>query len=335
MKITIFDIQGWEKRSMEKMLEKHKLTFCEEQLNADNINLANNADVISVFVTSRVTSDYINKLPKLKMIATRSTGFDNVDTATCEKRGVEVLNVPSYGENTVAEHSMALLLAITRRLVPAIERTEVSDFSRDSLMGVDVKGKVVGVIGTGHIGRCFIRMVNGFGAKVIAYDAYPNPKSAEELGFTYVPFEYLLGKSDVISMHVPYSKKTHHIINADAISKMKKSVIFINTARGPLVDTFALYEALKEGKFFGVGLDVCEDEKLLENPELALTSNKVNKEEMQRLLVTKAIIGFDRVIVTPHNAFNSKEAVMRILQTTADNINAYSKGIIQNSVIKK
>lgn len=335
MKVAIFDTKGSDKAFFERNLSAHTVISINEPLTLASSKKATDAEVLSVFITSRLSSDILKLFPNLKLIVTRSTGFDHIDLDYCKKHKIEVTNVPFYGENTVAEHAMALLLAITRKIVPSVERTRDNSFSRDGLEGIDLEGKVIGVIGTGHIGLHLIKMASAFGMKVIAYDLYPNIERSEEYGYTYVKLDYLLSKSDVISIHVPNTKETQHMICKESIDKMKDSVVIINTSRGQAVDTIALYDALKEGKFYGVGLDVCEDEKFLENPDLAIKSEDVDVDTVQRLLVTKSLLEFDKVIMTPHNAYHSKEALKRIQQTSANNIKSYVKGSISNSVFKK
>jgi len=333
--MLVLYVNGSDKSYFEHVLSSHIVVSSKERLTIETAKKALNAEVLSVFITSKLTSDVLKLFPKLKLIATRSTGFDHIDLVYCKKHAIEVCNVPYYGENTVAEHAMALLLAITRKIVISVERTKNNSFSRDGLEGVDLEGKVIGIIGTGHIGVHFIKMASAFGMKVISFDLYPNQALAEAYGYTYVTLDYLLSKSDIISMHVPNTKETHHMICAESIEKMKDSVILVNTSRGQAIDTIALYDAMKSGKFYGVGLDVCEDEKLLENPDIAMKSDDIDVDTVQRLLMTKALIEFDRVIMTPHNAFHSKEALKRIQKTTAENINSYAQGTIQNSVFKK
>jgi len=302
-------------------------------LTAETVKNVTKIEAISVFITSKLTSDILSKMPKLKVIATRSTGFDHIDLKYCKKKGIEVVNVPFYGENTVAEHAMALLLTLTRKIIPSVQRTRAGGFSRDGLEGVDLSGKVIGVIGTGHIGRHLIKMARAFDLRVIAYDLFENHEMAVVLGYEYVKLGYLLTKSDFISMHVPNTKSTYHLIDSDAIKKMKDDVYLINTSRGQAIDSFALYDALVKGKFGGIGLDVCENEQLLEKPELAMKT--VDADKMHRLLTIRAMLKFDRVILTPHNAYHSKEALKRIQITTADNINKFAIGDVKNSIIKK
>jgi D-lactate dehydrogenase len=248
------------------------------------------------------------------LIATRSTGFDHIDLAAAKARGITVVNVPSYGENTVAEFAFALILALARRVIDADERVrETGTFSQTDLRGFDLAGKTLGVVGTGRIGAHLIRMAQGFDMKVIGFDAYPNTALAEKLGFPYVSLPELLAASDIVTLHVPYNQQTHHLINTETITHLKKGSYLINTARGAIVETEALIEALKSETLAGAALDVLEEEtKLQEGSALSEENNY--------------LIAHPRVIVTPHVAFNTLEAVKRILDTTAENIKGFSAG---------
>ena len=204
-------------------------------------------DILSPFIQSRVDKKVIDALPRLKFVTTRSTGFDHIDIEYAKQKRIPVSNVPTYGENTVAEHAFALILSLARNLKKAHARANEGDFSIRDLIGFDLKGKTMGIIGTGHIGLRALKMAVGFGMKALAYDPAPNSFLEEVLGFTYVDFETLLKNSDIISLHAPNNRKTHHMINTGNIGLIKKGAILINTARGGLVDTSALIKALDEG----------------------------------------------------------------------------------------
>jgi D-lactate dehydrogenase len=261
-----------------------------------------------------------------------STGFDHVDLDACRKKNVVACNVPAYGDNTVAEHAMALLLAIARKLVPSIERTRKGDFSLDGLRGFDLKGKTLGIIGTGRIGRNVAHYAESFGMKVIAFDKFPNEELAKECGFTYMPLDQVLAESDVISMHLPENPETHHIINTDNVRKIKKGCVLINTARGGLVETSAILLGLKEGIFSACGLDVLEEERAIKEETELLDETFQKTGDLKTLLEEHMLLKHPKVIVTPHNAFNSTEALMRILDTTIDNINAFFAGVPKNKI---
>jgi len=234
---------------------EHELKYFNEKISLENC--VPEAEVISVFTTSTVTSEMMDKMPNLRLIACRSTGFNNIDLETANERGIRVANVPTYGEATVAEYAFALLLALTRKIEKVIE-VENEQFKHPELTGTDLNGKTFGVIGTGHIGQNALRIAKGFGMKTIAYDRFPQKPLEAEVGFEYVAMEKLLETADFISLHVPYMPATHHLINRNRISLMKQGSVLINTARGGLVDTRALIEFLDSGHLGGAVLDVLE-----------------------------------------------------------------------------
>lgn len=335
LKIGFFDYRDEDKDYIAKKLSPHEVVFDSEQISVKNIDKYKDLDVLSVFIYSQVSKEVISKMPNLKFVATRSTGYDHVDTAFCEAKSLKVANVPSYGENTVAEHAMALILGLARRLREASDRVRAGEFDPDGLTGWDLKGKVIGVVGTGHIGRNLINMALGFSMKVIAFDVYPDQKFAQQKGFEYVDMEYLFKKSDVISLHVPYLPTTHHLINKDSISKMKKGVVIINTSRGGLIETDALFDGLKSGQVGGAGLDVLEEETFIKEESELLYKDSHGKVDFKIALENHLMAYFPNVIITPHSAFNSKEAIMRILDTTMQNILDFASNKPQNLVGKK
>ena len=286
------------------------------------------ADVLSVFIYSLVKKDLMKSTKNLKLIATRSTGFNHIDIHGAKKQGVTVCNVPYYGENTVAEHTFALILSLSRNIHKAYMRTLRNDFSLEGLRGFDLKGKTLGVIGAGSIGLHVIRMAKGFGLNVIAYDLKPNHFLAETLDFAYASLGDLLSRSDIVTLHLPSNEHTHHLLSMKNIRDVKKGALFINTARGDLIETQALHYALNSGIFAGAGLDVFEGEELVKEENQMLTRN-VPVEKLQALLQKNILLKMENVILTPHMAFDSVEAVERILQTTVDNIVAFEKGTPQ------
>ncbi len=331
--IVFFEYRKGEKTYIQKKLKGYKLLFTEEKLSLDNVDNYKDVGYISVFINSQLDDAVLKKMPKLKVIVTRSTGYDHIDLQYCKKHGIQVSNVPSYGENTVAEHAMCLLIALTRRLPESIERVRSGKFIPEGLTGTDLKGKVVGVLGTGHIGINFIKMALGFNMKVIAYDAFPKRELADHMGFEYVDLNYLLSKSDFISLHLPYLKETHHIINRKAINLMKEGVIIVNTARGGLIETDALFDGLKSGKVGGAGLDVLEEEGFLKE-EMELLYKDVYKGVDFKIALENHMMSYlPNVIITPHNAFNSKEALQRILDVTASNFISCKTGVCANQVV--
>ena len=287
--------------------------------------------ILSPFVNSRIHKADFERLPSLKFIPTRSTGFDHVDIQAAKSKGVPVSNVPSYGENTVAEHTFALILSLSRNLRKAYFKTRDNDFSLDGLMGFDLKEKVIGVVGTGHIGLHVIQMARGFGLRVLAFDVKKNQFLSEVLGFQYVALDELLAQSDIITLHVPAMPATHHLLNETNIGKIKRGAILINTSRGSLVETSALVKALDDGILSGAGLDVLEGEEWLID-ESRLLDHADQTESLKVTLKNHILLHRDNVVYTPHIAFYSKEAVTRILATTVQNIRSFLAGSPENVV---
>lgn len=311
----------------------HHWEYVEEAISLNNLNPE--AEVISVFVASTVTAEIIAALPKLKLIACRSTGFNNVDLQAAEAHGVTVVNVPSYGEKTVAEYAFTLLLALTRRVLVSVQHLDISE--QPIMMGVDLNQKTIGVIGTGRIGSNSIRIANGFSMKVLAYDPFPNEALQKELRFEYVELSELLKNSDFITLHVPFTGTNKHLLDQAAFDQMKHGVIVINTSRGELLDTSALIRSLEAGKVSAAGLDVFEDEHLMSlHGEIELLQSKHNSQQAYLHSVELlALQKMPNVLMTPHNAFNTIEALGRINQTTVDNIIKFWYGDIPNKVVVK
>lgn len=335
MKIHYFSGEGWEEQYVREKLPGEEIVFHKEPLNALPDLADAEATALCVFIDSPVGEAELERFPALKLVATRSTGFDHIDLAVAKARGVAVANVPFYGENTVAEFAFALLLALSRRVIDADERVRAGAFSPQGLRGFDLAGKTIGVVGTGHIGAHMIRMAGGFGMKVLGFDAYPNQDLAHTLNFSYVSLDELLAASDIVTLHVPYNPHTHHLINKENVSKLKKGAYLINTARGAVVETDALVEALKSGTVAGAALDVLEEEGELVREEALLTSAHPNEAALKTTLENHYLINHPRVIVTPHLAFNTDEAVRRILDTTVENIRQFAAGSPVNLVSQK
>jgi D-lactate dehydrogenase len=289
--------------------------------------------VLSVFINSRLNASALSGLPALKLIATRSTGYDHIDLAYCRSHGITVSNVPVYGDNTVAEHTFALILALSRKVIHSHARARSGDFSPAGLQGFDLRGKTLGVVGTGHIGVHVIRIARGFMMKVIALDARPDKRLADALDFDYVDsLDLLLAASDIVTLHAPLTPATHHMINSENIWRMKRGSLLINTARGGLIDTDSLLAALEAGHCAGAGLDVFENETLIKE-EKQLLSNQYNIEELRNVVRNLALLRRENVVVTPHIAFNSTEALERILLTTVQNIRRFEAGKPDNAVV--
>ncbi len=329
--IAVMEIKGFEKEYLKKRLKSHNTKFFEDNIDKVDLKQIQDCEIISVFIYSKINEEILNQLPKVKAIITRSTGFDHIDLNTCRQRNIAVYNVPSYGENTVAEHTFALILSLSRNVHKSYVRTLRNDFSIEGLIGFDLKGKTIGIVGGGHIGMHVAKIAKGFGMNVLVYDLHQQNFLAEVLGFEYVSLDELLERSDIVSLHVPYNKATHHMINRESIAKMKKGAIIINTARGGVVDTDALLEALMNGHLGGAGLDVIEGEELIIE-EHQLLHNSENPEKWKAIYRDHKIFSLENVVFTPHNAFNSKEARQRILDVTIQNIENFLKGKNDNRV---
>lgn len=329
MNITFFELELWEKEFFEKNLKGHKLTFIEGHLEEKILPKIKDTELLVIFIYSHIDKKIISKLPKLKAIATMSTGYDHINLKDCKKRKIFVSNVPAYGDNTVAEHAFALILALSRRIVESVERTRRGSFSFEGLRGFDLKGKTIGVVGTGRIGKCSIQIAKGFGMNVLAADKFPDKNFAKQINFKYVSLNNLLSQSDVITLHAPYSKETHHMINMQNIKKIKKGAVLINTARGGLVETHALLYALDNEILSAAGLDVLEEECEIKEEKQLLSKIYQKSCNIATILEEHMLLKHDNVIITPHNAFNSKEAIQRILDTTLENV----KGVVSNKAI--
>lgn len=327
-----FSGEPWEEEYVRSKLSNDDITFHEGPFSAFADLTDPDATVLCIFIESPIREADMARFPALKLIATRSTGFDHIDLAAAKARNITVVNVPFYGENTVAEFAFALLLALSRRIIEADERVRAGTFSPKDLRGFDLAGKTLGVVGCGHIGMHVIKMANGFGMKVLGFEVKPDPAVAEQMGFTYASLPEVLAGSDIVTIHVPYNPHTHHLINKDNIKSFKKGSYLINTARGAIVETDALVDALKSGILAGAALDVLEEEGDLADPIALLSAPHPNEAGLRTTLENHYLISHPRVIVTPHLAFNTQEGVQRILDATIENIQNFAKGAPTNVV---
>ena len=323
-KIAFFETEPWETNYLKSQLKRFDLIFFKDKLTPRNLKKILNIDILSPFIYSVVNKKVINSLGSLKYIATRSTGFDHIDLKDCQRKNILVSNVPNYGENTVAEHTFALILALSRKIHLSRERTKKGDFSSDNLRGFDLKEKTLGVVGTGNIGRHIVRIAKGFGMNILAFDIKKDQKFAKKIGFKYVPLNYLFKNSDIITFHVPYNKTTHHLVNLKNLKVFKKGCYLINTSRGGICDTTALLRGLKQKIFTGLGLDVLEEECFIKEEKEILSTSFKKTCDLKTVLENHILINQPNVIITPHNAFNSNEALTRILDTTIENIKSFS-----------
>ena len=318
-------MQDWEQKYVGPKLAAQEFWFFddEKEVNKDKSKI----EILSNFIGYPVSSETLKQFPNLKYITTRSTGYDRIDLEACAERGILVSNVPTYGENTVAEFAFALLLALSRKIFPGVKRVrEQGLFATEGLQGFDLQGKTLGVIGTGHIGTYVIKIAKGFGTNVVAFDPYSKAELATQFGFSYVLLEDLLKSSNVISLHVPYMPATHHLINAKNIGLCKKGAAIINTACGGLIETPALASALKSGQIAGAGLDVLEEEGFVKDEGHMLAEGHPNELQLKTILADHELMYMGNVLVTPHNAFNTKEALQRILDKTIINIQSFVAG---------
>ncbi len=330
MRIAFFEATDTDQAYIEKKLAGHDVLYFQEPLSPKNASLASDCELVSVFIYSTVGAETLSLLPKLKALLTRSTGFDHIDIPACNELGVAVANVPHYGENTVAEHTFALILALSRNVHKSYARGQKGDYSIEGLMGFDLKDKTLGVVGTGHIGLHVIRIAKGFGMHVIAFDTQKNTFLSEVLHFKYAPLTEVLSQSDIVTLHVPYNEHTHHLINRANIATLKPGALLINTSRGGIIENEALVEALDRGTLSGAGLDVLEGEETIKEENQCLHTDcptDVDRHEQNKNLLAR-----DNVVFTPHIGFYSKEALERILDTTLENASGFSEGKQSNLV---
>ena len=287
------------------------------ELNSKQISAYSKADIISVFTHSdMLDTGKLALFPKLKLIATRSTGTNHIDLDYCQKHHIQVQNVPYYGATTVAEFAFGLILNLSRHISQARQDMKFGTIHMQNYIGFDLAGKSLGIIGTGSIGQHMIQLAQGFGMKVLAYDPFPNPKYKK----FYVLWNTLLQKSDIISLHIPSTPQNYHLLNDNAFQKMKKGVLIINTARGDIIDTRALYNALTSGKVAGAGLDVLENEDILFHDDILLKKFQPSEQILLDSTFNLKLMQQPNVIITPHIAFNTTDALERILITTFESI---------------
>ena len=324
MKIIFFDSKSYDKESFTKELVNYpdiEVKFLKTELTPFTAELAHGYDAVCAFVSADISNDTIEVLNMcgVKLILLRCAGFNNVEMETAKRFGIRVFRVPGYSPEAVAEHAMALALAVNRHLHKAYVKVRENDFSLGGLMGMNFHGKTAGIIGTGKIGAAMCRICHGFGMKVQAYDMYRNPS----LDFVeYVDLDTLLSTSDLISLHCPLTDDSYHMICTETINKMKDNVILVNTSRGALIKTEDLITGNRNKKFFGIGLDVYEEEtnNVFENRE----------DDILESSITVRLLSFPNVIVTSHQGFLTEEALEAISRTTLDNARDYENGTIKD-----
>ena len=321
MKITLFGTQPYDRESFDRIRDTYGFDICyhRSHLNANNVALAQGSDAVCIFVNDTADAGTIRQLAAMgvKLIALRCAGFNNVDLKAAAEYGIPVVRVPAYSPHAVAEHAVALMLALNRKVHRAYWRTRDGNFSLHGLMGFDMYGKTAGIVGTGKIARELIRILKGFGMKVLAYDIFPDAEYAAQAQVEYVTLDELYRRADIISLHCPLTDQTRYMINGDAIGKMKPGVFLINTGRGQLIHTEALIEGLKEKKIGAAGLDVYEEEAAYFYED---TSDRIMDDD-----ILARLLSFNNVIMTSHQGFFTREALDSIAHTTLQNINDFDK----------
>jgi D-lactate dehydrogenase len=324
-KVSFFSTQAYDKVFFEKYNVEFgfELEFFDIQLNEQTVKLIQDTDVVCVFVNDVVNESVVKQLAEknVKIIVLRCAGFNNVDLEAAKKNGIKVCRVPAYSPEAVAEYAMAMILTLNRKTHKAYNRVREQNFSLNGLLGFDLHGKTVGIIGTGNIGKSFVRIVKGFGCKVLAFDIVIDAEMEKD-GVAFVSLETIFKESDVISLHCPLNEKTKHIIDKKSLSMMKESVMIINTSRGALIETTDVIEALKERKVGYLGIDVYEQEEKLFFRDLS--EDIIQDDTIQRLM------SFPNVLVTAHQAFFTNEALTQIALITLGNI----KELVQNNTIQ-
>ena len=321
MRIAFFNTKPYDQRSFTEINtdHSHELTFFEPRLTPETASLASGFPAVCVFINDELGEETLRAIATTgtKLIALRCAGFNNVDLNVVQQLGITIVRVPAYSPYAVAEHAVGLIMTLNRKLYRAYNRVRDDNFSLDGLLGFDLHGKTVGIVGTGKIGQCFAQIMNGFGCKLLAYDVRPNPVCVD-IGVDYVELPILLTRSDIISLHCPLLPSTHHLINADSLQHVRPGAMLINTSRGGLIDTTAVIEAIKAGRVGYFGIDVYEREGGLFFEDL---SDTVIQDDTFQLLQS-----FSNVVITAHQAFFTKEALSNIAETTLSNINDIEAG---------
>lgn len=319
--IAFFDSKDYDRKVFTKINEEfnYTLKFFDDHLTPETAILAKDSDAVCIFVNDQLTAELIEQLNAydIRLTALRSAGYNNVDLEAAYKN-MHIVRVPAYSPYAVAEHTIGLILSLNRKIHKAYYRINDNDFTISGLIGFDMHGKSAGVIGTGKIGKILIKILNGFGMKIYAYDPYPDKEYAEEMDFEYVALDTLYKESDIISLNCPLTKETYHMINEDSIAKMKDKVMIVNTGRGHLIDTQALINALKNQQIGSAALDVYEEESKYFFEDFS--SQLISDDVLARLLT------FNNVLVTSHQGFFTEEALDNIATTTLENITEYFAG---------
>lgn len=327
MKVAIFSTKNYDRHFLQEAnADRHELRFFEPRLTEETVSLAHGYDAVCVFVNDEVNAPVLKALAAggVRLVALRCAGFNNVDLQTADRLGIGVVRVPAYSPYATAEHTVALMLTLNRKTHRAFNRVREGNFALDGLLGFDMHGRTVGIIGTGKIGSIVARILTGFGCRVLGFDPYPNPE-CEKIGVTYAGLDELLAESDIITLHAPLTPENHHIINAQNLAKMRDGVMIINTSRGGLLDTVAVTEAMKAGKVGYLGLDVYEEEADIFYEDLSATI--ISDDVFSRLLT------FPNVLITGHQAFFTRNALENIGTTTIENISDWERSGTSRNIV--
>jgi D-lactate dehydrogenase len=320
MKVAVFSTKPYDREFLESANEDHghELVFFEARLTPETVSLAKGFPTLCIFVNDRLDASMIDTISQegTRLIALRCAGFNNVDLAAAKSRGITVVRVPAYSPHSVAEHTVGLLLTLNRKIHRAFSRVREGNFALDGLLGFDLYGQTVGIIGTGRIGAEVAKIMHGFGCRLLAHDVRANPE-CENIGVEYTELTELLSQSDIVTLHCPLTPETHHIIDTEALDRMKPGVVLINTSRGALIDTRAVIAGLKSGKIGYLGLDVYDEEADLFFEDL---SGEVIQDDVFARLLT-----FPNVVVTGHQAFFTRNALQKIAETTLANITEFQQ----------
>ncbi|MEO7362895.1 MAG: NAD(P)-dependent oxidoreductase [Gemmatimonadaceae bacterium] len=335
MNVVIFEVGDWNVQKSQR-LSSHSVQYVHEALTVRNVGAYLDADVVSLSVSSTGDAAVLREFKHLRMIATRSTGYDHIDLPACRAAGIVVCNVPDYGTHAVAEHTFALLLSLGRHIPQAVAQTRRGNFSVSDLRGFDLAGKILGVVGAGKIGQQVMRIARGFDMTVIAFDAQPELSVETSIGMQFVDLDQVLSRSDVLSIHLPRGVHTRNIIGERELALMKRGAMLINTARGDIVNAQALIDALEEGRLAGAALDVLSEDTLLHEKAARLRSAmEPSAAAVAALKSDRALLAISNVIVTPHMAYDTAEAVARMQETSLCNIERFISGHPQNVVTGK
>lgn len=344
-KICFVELEGQEEVYFEQELREYDLISVQGLA-----DLPADAEILSTFINSEITPEFLDAHRAVRLVATRSTTWDHIDLPACAQRGVTVCSVPSYGDHTVAEHAFALLLALARRLRPTLEANRNEHVSYEALRGTELRGKTLGIIGAGRVGRALVPIARGFGMNVVVFDPELQEGGAKPLEYEVVSLDELLGRSHVISLHARLTPATYHLLDRSSFAKCRRGVFVINTARGRLIDTEALVEAMDEGIVAGAGIDVLGEEGVFHKRATSIISNHIvdrlrnesrdklispssaRAEHVSKLFLLEKLLARSNVVFTPHNAFNTVEAIERINRTTVENIRAFLAGTPINLV---